>query len=167
MKKVSLLYFLSLLLFAVVFQACDKEEPKPMPKSYTITSIVLQDYPSFSPDGDDWDPVSGYSRYPDCFFALYNSASPPPTLPRITDTKDNVSVSNSFSLSPSYIIDNLDATWILELYDEDQLGNEYMGEISFVLKDNMTYINDGKDLYDVLFFKQGQMDVVVYGYWNF
>lgn len=167
MKKVTLFYFLVLLFSAVAFQACDQEEPKPVPKSYTITSIILQDYPPFSPDGDDWDPVTGFNRYPDCFLTLYNSAAVPPTLPRITDTKENVSVSHSFGLSNYYTIDNLGATWILRLYDEDQLGDEYMGEISFVLNDNMNYINNGETLNSVLYFKQGQMDVIIYGIWNF
>lgn len=111
MNKITFIYCLGLLLVATLFQSCAPEEdPIQVPVSFTITTISLESYPSTDSNGDNWDIGTGFTRYPDCYFTLYNNISVPPTPPRVTSINDNISSSTSFALSSPYTINQLDDT---------------------------------------------------------
>lgn len=168
MNNTALLYAFSLLLVATLFQACaEVEDPKQVPTSFTINSISLEQYPSTNSNGNNWDAGTSFPRYPDCYLTLYNNISVPPTPPRITPIKDNVSSSTSFSLISPYTINDFDANWVLRLYDDDDTaGSEFMGEITFTVNDNLNY-NGSDTPSPVITFNQGPLRVTLVGYFSY
>ncbi|MGH1339884.1 MAG: hypothetical protein ACRBFS_27445 [Aureispira sp.] len=164
MNKFLLFYLFSLLLLTISFQSCTKEEPTPdpVPTSFEISRIILFEYPPLNANGNDWDTGNFTESKPDCYFTLYDKASIPPTLPRITDTRDNVTniiTQTHFDLSSPYKINALDNTWVLRLYDEDFNGEEFMTEIEFVPNNYTPNLPIQID--------QGQLRLTIQGIWSF
>lgn len=152
-------------MIATAFQSCaEVEDPKQIPVSFTINSISLDWSPSMDSNGNNWDLGNSFPRYPDCYFTLYNNISPPSSPPRITPIIDNVSSSASFALTSPYTINDLDATWVLRLYDDDDvIGSDFMGEITFTVNDNLNY-NGSTTPSPVIAFNQGPLRITLLGY---
>lgn len=166
MSKTSLFYFFSLLILVASFQSCTKaEDTKRVPKSFTITSVTVNTYPPLDANGDDWDISTGSNRYPDLYLTMYNNISVPPVEPRLTETNDNVFTTTSFSLSGPYAIDNLENTWVLRLYDDDDISpDEFMGELTFAITDHLIY-NGSDTPSPIITLNRGQIKVTLVGYW--